>query len=635
MPAINSSTRRSAWRCDVRSIIRKCRAGVLLSLAMLLVMPPLHAAEPYSPAVGKDYPTRVFWGDTHLHTRNSADAYSLGNMNLTPADAYRFAQGQEVLAHNGMKVKLRRPLDFLVVSDHAEYLGGYYRFNVGDPHVVDTAAGKQWQGYLEEGDPAKLISAFAASMADPKNNYPFPEATRRAIWQDVAQTADDYNRPGQFTAFTGYEWTSMIRGNNLHRVVIYKDGADKVAQLPPFSGQDSLDPRELWKALARYEEQTGGEVLAIAHNGNLSNGMMFPDNSVDGKPINKAYARLRARWEPVYEVSQVKGDGESHPTLSPDDEFADFENWDWDNIGRSEAKTDAMLPHEYARSALKLGLRHERKLGVNPFKFGMIASTDGHNTVSTTEEDNFFGKFPESEPTPERMTNAMAADRLWQNWRIVASGYAAVWARENTREALFAALKRREVYATTGSRIQVRFFGGWNYAADDVQKPNYLDLGYAGGVPMGGDLSEAPKDQAPAFMLVASKDPRGANLDRIQVIKGWLDRDGSLQEKVYDVAWSGDRTADPQTGKVGPVGSTVDVATATWRNTIGATDLATVWRDPDFDPRERAFYYARVLEIPRPRWTTYDAVFFDVELPDDAPRTVQDRAYTSPIWYTP
>ena len=635
MPAVISSTRRSATRCCFCATVRSCRAGVLVSLAMLLVTPPLQAAEPYSPAVGKDYPTRVFWGDTHLHTRNSADAYSLGNMNLTPADAYRFAQGQEVLAHNGMKVKLRRPLDFLVVSDHAEYLGGYYRFNVGDPHVVDTAAGKQWQGYLEEGDPAKLIGAFTASMADPENNYPFPEATRRAIWQDVAQTADDYNRPGQFTAFTGYEWTSMIRGNNLHRVVIYKDGADKVAQLPPFSGQDSLDPRELWKALARYEEQTGGEVLAIAHNGNLSNGMMFPDNSVDGKPINKAYARLRARWEPVYEVSQVKGDGESHPTLSPDDEFADFENWDWDNIGRNEPKTDAMLPHEYARSALKLGLRHERKLGVNPFKFGMIASTDGHNTVSTTEEDNFFGKFPESEPTPERMTNAMAADRLWQNWRIVASGYAAVWARENTREALFAALKRREVYATTGSRIQVRFFGGWNYAADDVQKPNYLDLGYAGGVPMGGDLSEAPKDQAPAFMLVASKDPRGANLDRIQVIKGWLDRDGSLQEKVYDVAWSGDRTADPQTGKVGPVGSTVDVATATWRNTIGATDLATVWRDPDFDPRERAFYYARVLEIPRPRWTTYDAVFFDVELPDDAPRTVQDRAYTSPIWYTP
>lgn len=592
-------------------------------------------ADNYSPAVGNDYPQEVFWGDTHLHTRNSADAYSLGNMNLTPADAYRFARGQEVVAHNGMTVKLRRPLDFLVVSDHAEYLGGYYRFNVGDPSVKGTDAGKQWQGYLDEGDPGKLIGAFTASMSDPENNPAFPEKTRKLIWQDVAQTADDYNDPGLFTAFTGYEWTSMIEGNNLHRVVVYRDGADKVAKLPPFSGQDSLDPRELWKALARYEEATGGEVLAIAHNGNLSNGMMFPDRSVDGRPIDRAYAELRARWEPIYEVSQVKGDGESHPTLSPADEFADFENWDWDNIGRTAEKTDDMLPHEYARSALKLGLAYDRKLGVNPFKFGMIASTDGHNTISTTEEDNFFGKFPESEPTPERMTNAMAGDILWQNWRIVASGYAAVWAKENTREALFDAMKRREVYATTGSRIRVRFFGGWEYEADDVQSPSYLDTAYGSGVPMGGDLTRGPKNEAPSFMVVASKDPDGANLDRIQIVKGWLERDGSLEEKVYDVVWSGDREIDAGTGKLPAVGSTVDVETATYTNAIGSADLATVWQDPDFDPKQRAFYYARVLEIPRPRWTTIDAAYFDVELPDEVPRAIQDRAYTSPIWYTP
>ncbi len=593
------------------------------------------AEPPYSAPVDADYPKNVYWGDTHLHTRNSADAYSLGNMNLTPADAFRFAQGQELIAHNGMRVQLRRPLDFLVVSDHAEYLGGYYRFNVGDSLVNETSAGRQWQGYLEEGDPVKLIRAFTASMADPKNNYPFPEKVRRLIWKDVAMTADEYNKPGQFTAFTGYEWTSMIEGNNLHRVVVYKDGADKTAQLPPFSGQDSLDPRELWKALALYEETTGGEVMAIAHNGNISNGMMFPSVSVDGKKIDRAYAELRARWEPIYEVSQVKGDGEAHPTLSPDDEFADFETWDADNIGRTAVKEDWMLKHEYARSALKLGLEYEESLGVNPFKIGLIASTDGHNSITTTEEDNFFGKFPESEPGPKRMVNAMAGDQLWKNWRIVSSGYAAVWAKENTREAIFDAMKRREVYATTGSRIEVRFFGGWAFEENDIFSPNYLDRGYSAGVPMGGDLTEAPKNTAPSFMIAAVKDPNGANLDRLQIVKGWLDNKGQLREHVYDVAWSGERELDAESGKLPAVGNTVDVDSATYANTIGAASLATVWHDPQFDRKERAFYYVRVLEIPVPRWTTYDAAYFDIDVPDGAPDSIQDRAYTSPIWYTP
>ena len=608
---------------------------VLLLLAGLLPGAGLAAAGEYSAPVGQDYPKNLYWGDTHLHTRNSADAYSLGNMNLTPADAYRFAQGQPVTAHNGMRVQLRRPLDFLVVSDHSEYLGGYYRFNVGDPIVTDTAAGQQWKGYLEEGDPDKLIGAFVNSMMDPENHYAFPESVRRLIWRDVAQTADDHNKPGRFTALIGYEWTVAVEGNNLHRVVIYKDGADKVGQLPPFSGQDSLDPRDLWRALARYEAQTGGEVIAVPHNGNLSNGWMFPAATLDGEPIDADYARLRARWEPIYEVTQVKGDSESHPTLSPDDEFADFENWDWDNIGRNAPKEDWMLAREYARGALKLGLRYEAELGVNPFKIGLIGSTDGHNSISTPEEDNFFGKFPESEPGEERTRNAMANDRLWQNWNIVASGYAAVWAHRNTRADLFDAMKRREVYATTGSRIRVRFFGGWSYPASLLDQPAYLDVAYGEGVPMGGDLTQAPKGAAPSFIAVAAKDPDGANLDRLQIIKGWLDKDGALQEKVYDVAWSGDRTPDPETGKVGPVGSTVDLAAAAYDNSIGAAELAVVWRDADFDPDERAFYYARVIEIPRPRWTAYDAAYFNLELPEEIPLVVQDRAYTSPIWYTP
>jgi len=590
---------------------------------------------PYSGSVGQNYPKEVFFGDTHLHTRNSADAWSMGNLNLTPGDAYRFAQGSPVLAHNGMQVQLRRPLDFLVVSDHAEYLGAFYRFNVNDSLITKTDVGRQWQTYVEEGDLAKFFGAFVNSMRNPEEDPALPAAVRQTVWSGVAKTADRHNKPGVFTAFSGYEWTSMISGNNLHRVVVFKDDADKVSQMIPFSGQDSLDPRDLWQALANYETATGGEVLSIAHNGNLSNGMMFPDETVGGSPIDEAYASLRARFETVYEVTQVKGDGEAHPVLSPDDEFADFENWDWDNIGRTQKKEDWMLPQEYARGALKRGLRFEDELGVNPFKIGLIGSTDGHNSISTPEEDNFFGKFPESEPGPARLENAMALDRLWQNSLLVASGYAAVWAKENTRAAIFDAIKRREVYATTGSRIKVRFFSGWEFDETDIHRPAMLDIAYGTGVPMGGDLTKAKRGQVPKFLVIAAMDADGARLDRIQIIKGWMDKAGKLQEKVYDVAWSDNRKLDKRTGKLPAVGNTVDVENATYLNTIGAPQLSTYWEDPDFDRAERAFYYARVLEIPTPRWTTYDSAYFNVELKDEVPSSIQDRAYTSPIWYTP
>jgi hypothetical protein len=556
-------------------------------------------------------------------------------MNLTQADAYLFAQGQAMTAHNGMRVQLRRPLDFLVVSDHAEYLGGFYRYNVNDPAVINTDAANTWKEALKAGNPNALIAAFSASMQDPENNPAFPESVRREIWQEVAETADQYNKPGQFTALIGYEWTVAVRGNNLHRVVVYRDGADKVAQLPPFSGQDSLDPRDLWGALDRYEKKTGGEVMAIGHNGNISNGMMFPNETIDGKPLTRKYAETRSRWEPIYEVTQVKGDGEAHPKLSPTDEFSDFENWDKDNISQTAKKEDWMLQHEYARSALKLGLGFEASLGVNPFKIGLIGSTDGHNSLSTPEEDNFFGKFPASEPHPNRMKNRMANDVMWQNTLIVASGYAAVWAKENTRASLFDAMKRKEVYATTGSRITVRFFGGWNFEEDLDDAPNYLDVAYKQGVPMGGDLVAGPKDRSPRFLVVAAKDPDGANLDRIQIVKGWRDEEGLVHERVYDVVWSGDREIQRETGKLPAVGNTVDVQTASYTNSIGAIQLSSTWTDPDFSAKERAFYYVRVLEIPIPRWTTYDAAFFDLPRPENVPETIQDRAYTSPIWYTP
>ena len=594
------------------------------------------ADAPYSAPVDRNYPLNLYWGDTHVHTRNSSDAYTLGTRNFSPADAYRFARGEELTAHNGMRVRLRRPLDFLVVADHGEYLGGFYRYNAGDPLVVNTeVARKRWSQIALGIDFDATAVAILGTRTEPENYPPFPVGTRKLIWQDVAQTADDYNDPGRFTTLIGYEWTSMIDGNNLHRVVVYRDGADRVGRLPPFSAQDSLDPRDLWRALARYEAETGGEVIAIPHNPNLSNGMMFPARSVDGRPIDEAYAELRARWEPVVEVTQVKGDSEAHPLLSPLDEFADFETWDRYNIGRSATKEEWMLPHEYARSALKRGLEHEAQLGVNPFKFGMIGSTDSHTSLATAAEDNFFGKYAESEPGPERLQTAIAGGRMWENWKLSASGYAAVWARENTRAELFAAMKRREVYATSGPRIAVRFFGGWDYEPADIHRPTWLDIAYGKGVPMGGDLTAAPEGRAPVFIVHAARDPDGANLDRIQIVKGWLDGNGILHEQVYDAALSGGRGVDPQTGKAPPVGSTVNVAEASYDNSIGDPILAAVWTDPDFDPGDRAFYYLRVIQIPTPRWPAYDASYFKTVLPEDIPSTVQDRAYTSPIWYTP
>ena len=375
-------------------------------------------------------------------------------------------------------------------------------------------------------------------------------------------------------------------------------------------------------------------MIAIPHNANLSNGIQFPDVTPDGNPLDIEYASLSSRWEPIYEVTQVKGDSESHPTLSPDDEFADFENCDQGNIGMSVEKEDWMLAHEYARGVLKLGLGFDSTLGVNPYKFGLIGSTDGHNTFTTTEEDNFWGKFADSEPHPDRMTTRVA-QQLWYNWRLVASGYAAVWAKENTREEIFGALKRREVYATTGSRIMLRMFAGWRFADDLHQRPDAVQAAYAAGVPMGGDLTSAPQGAAARILVLAAKDPVGANLDRMQIVKGWQRPDGSLAEKVYDVVWSGDRDRDPNTGKLAPVGSSVDVETASYSNSIGAAALSTVWSDPDFDAGQRAFYYARAIEIPRPRWSTYDAVHFGTTVPEGVPLTIQDRAYSSPIWYTP
>ena len=488
-----------------------------------------------------------------------------------------------------------------------------------------------------------LITTFSQGLVDPELFALYSPGSKpfKNLWEEVIDEAEAFNDPGHFTAFIGFEWTSLIKGNNMHRVVILRDNATRARQVVPFTmtaPQGSPDPRDLWKYLTNYEQRTGGEALAIPHNGNLSNGIMFPlKEQWNGSKLDEAYVTQRDKWEPLYEVTQIKGDGETHPFLSPDDEFADYETWDVGNLDASVAKTDEMLAGEYAREALKRGLAIEAKKGTNPYKFGLIGSTDSHTSLATAEEENFFGKHSGYEPNANRMNHPfMETDAgSIMGWQMVASGLGAVWATENTREAIFDAIQRKEVYGTTGPRIAVRLFGGWKYTDQDLTSRIPATIGYRKGVPMGGDLRVMPEGaKAPNFLVFAVRDPIGANLDRIQIVKGWLDAEGATQEKVYDVAWSGDRVAGAD-GKLPAVGNTVDVAKAFWTNTIGAPELGKHWTDPDFDPAQKAFYYARVLEIPTPRWTTYDAFRFGIDLPEGTPTSIQERAYTSAIWYNP
>ena len=595
----------------------------------------------YSPYAGRNFPTRVLWGDTHLHTAISLDARAFG-CTLGPEAAYRFARGEEVTTSTGQRAQLSRPLDFLVVSDHAEAFGSMVEIVRANPTLMANPAIKRWHDMINQGGDAAFKAAMEliAMLGDPsKMPAELKDAAFvRSVWDPYAKTAERFNEPGKFTAFIGYEWTSMPAGDNLHRVVIFRDGADKAVQTVPFSAIDSENVEDLWKVLAAYEEKTGGRVLAIPHNGNLSGGRMFVLVDFMGNPLTRKYAETRMRWEPLVEATQPKGDSESHSFLSPTDEFSGYEPWDQMNLGATKLHQDSWFQYEYVRAALKNGLKVEKDLGTNPFKFGMIGSTDSHVGVSAVEEDNFFGKAPPYEPSPHRAMHLSfkLGDKTILGWHLAASGYAAVWASENTREAIWDAMKRKEVYATTGSRLTVRFFAGWDFDAADAQTRNPAVVGYTKGVPMGGDLRDAAAGKVPTFLVAALKDPIGANLDRIQIVKGWLDGKDQVQEKVYDVAWGdADKRQPGADGKLPPVGSTVDVANALWTNTIGDTELIAVWKDPAFDAKQRAFYYARVIEIPTPRWTAYDAKRFGVKLPPEVPMTTQERAYTSPIWYTP
>jgi hypothetical protein len=592
----------------------------------------------FSPYVGREFPTRVFWGETHLHTAVSVDAGTM--CRVGQEDAYRFARGEEITTTHGLRAKLSRPLDWLVIADHSEMYGLMPQLLKGDPEILATEKGKRWYDMLKGGDRDQVFAAameIVASLQKPDPPIANDKSVRNA-WREYTALADRYNDPGRFTALIGWEWTAL-GGFNLHRNVIFRGDASVANQTVPYSQFDSQNPEDLWRFLAAFQADTGAEVLAIPHNGNLSNGRMFNVETFDGKPLTKEIAELRASIEPLVEVTQIKGDGEAHPFLSPDDEFADYETWDRANLDGTEVKTNDMLRWEYAREALKTGLMLDKQLGVNPYKFGMIGSTDAHTALAAVEEENFFGKHSGVEPEPHRWEHVVIESPMDPNltvygWQQAASGYTGVWAKENTREAIFDAMVRKEVYATTGSRILVRLFGGWDFEASDAQSRLPSGIGYTKGVPMGGDLRHGPAGESPNFLVAAMKDPLSGNLDRIQIIKGWMDKRGDLHEKVYDVAWSGDRQPGAN-GKVPTVGTTVDVENATWSNSIGSPELIAVWEDPDFDPAEAAFYYARVIEIPTPRWTAYEAKRFGIDMPDEVPMITQERAYTSPIWYTP
>lgn len=590
----------------------------------------------FSPYANRNYPSRVFWGDQHVHTGWSADAGAFG-ATLGPEEALRFARGEQVTSSLGEPVKLSRPLDWVAVTDHSDAAGVIFEVRDGNPNLMIDPLVKRWHDMMASGQGVQAASEMIAAQSN--NKVPSVMKDPRlamSIWEKNTSIMEKYNEPGRFTAFIGYEWTSNAGGgDNLHRNVIYRDGKDKADDMLPMTTFDSENPEDLWKWMSKWEERNGGSLLAIPHNGNLSNGKMFALNTFEGNPLTREWAETRARWEPMYEITQIKGDGETHPSLSPSDEFANFEKWDAANLA-GVPKQPGMIEREYARQALAEGLKLEASLGVNPFKFGFVSGTDTHTGLTTAEEDNFFGKHTGVEPSPNRWEHDVikTPQVTIKGWQMAAAGYTGVWATENTREAIWDALKRKEAYSTTGPRMLVRFFGGWDFVTADAQTRMPADAGYAKGVPMGGDLRTAPAGKSPSFLVAAMKDPLSGNLDRIQIIKAWVDPSGKLQEKVHDVVWSDERKPGAD-GKLPPVGNTVDVENATWTNTIGSPELISVWKDQEFDPKLRAVYYARVIEIPTPRWTAYDQKRFGIKMADNVPMTVQERAYTSPIWYTP
>ncbi|MBW2667706.1 MAG: DUF3604 domain-containing protein [Deltaproteobacteria bacterium] len=591
---------------------------------------------------------QLLWGDTHVHTSNSFDAYLNLNMTADPDTAYRFAKGLPVVhPGNRARVQLETPLDFLVVADHAEYLGvvryirerGIPRDELGILESLGAWAGEWWLDRVIDNDEGR--AAFSSLL--PKTNdvsteaaepirvpVPAAEAMTRTIWEEMIETADIHNEPGRFTTLIGWEWSSIPAGANLHRVVFTSADAGVAGKFLPYASTISKYPEDLWKWLDETAAETGADFTSIPHNSNISKGYMFPSNDrLRGTPIDEAWVKQRAKWETVAEVTQYKGDSETHPSVSPDDPFADFETYP--HYIQQHAPEYDPRPGDFIRSALLMGLAIEERIGFNPYRFGLIGSTDSHTGLATAEEPNFWGKFAR-DSTPEKKTGDRSRAKGPNGWSMSASGLAAVWAEENTRDAILRAFKRREVYATTGPRIAVRLFGGPGIKPGDEAARDVAGVGRAGGVPMGGELSSLTSP--PGFLIHVAKDPEGANLDRVQMVKGWIEA-GVTHETVHDVAWSGVRTMDSQ-GRPASIPDTVDPATATYSNEYGAATFATVWTDPDFDPQIRCFYYLRVLEIPTPRHSLRDAIALGIDPKETGhPVSIQERAYTSPIQYRP
>lgn len=574
----------------------------------------------------------AYFGDVHVHTGWSFDAFTNGSR-ATPTDAYAWAQGQEI-TNSGMggKIQIQTPLDFYMVAEHAEFMGVFNQMSNPDSPLSKTELAKG----VNSPDPVVRMQTFAGVLRDMSagkvDSMLTDPALASSVWAEIVKAADAAYRPGHFTTFAGFEWTANPQKRNLHRVVVFRD----TAKLPDMvlSALESEDPETLWKWMDELRAK-GSTLLAIPHNGNASDGRMFETVRFDGKqPIDAAYNAMRARNEPLYEITQIKGTSETHPDLSPNDEFAGFEQWDYTLSADYERPKHRR--GSFARQALLEGLSQEATGNGNPFKYGFIGDTDTHNAAGSNEEFNYTGKFAFENDASHRLKGmeGQPAGQVRQVQEFSSGGLAGVWAEANTRESIFDAMQRRETFGTSGTMIKVRFFGGWDFTDADLKGAGAVRAGYARGVPMGSDL-KAPTGEAPSFVVMASKDPKSGNLDRVQIVKGWLDGSGRQHETVYDVAWSGDRKPDPKTGKLPPVGDTVDAATAQYTNTIGAAELATVWTDPDFDPAERAFYYVRVLEIPTPRWSTIDAVRLGVPVPKGLPVSIQERAWTSPIWYTP
>ena len=584
------------------------------------------------------FPERAYFGDTHVHTGWSADA-GLDGAVTGPEDAFRLASGEQIKSNTGQDVRLKRPLDWMVITDHSDGMGTINEIGAGNPEMISDPFLKRMFEAMKGTDQAAR-SAATLELISLQGQGKLPKQVMDpkwmlSAWTKTADIADKYNQPGKFSALIGYEWTTNAGGgDNLHRNIVFRDGADKAKQVLPFTTFQSEDVEKLWAWMAAYEQKTGGKLLAIPHNGNMSNGRMFEETRFDGTPMTTAYAQGRQRWERLFELTQIKGQSESHPTLSPTDEFAKWDMWDTGNLD-GVGKKPGMIRTEYWREALKSGMRIEAVLGTNPFKYGAESGTDTHTGLPTAEEDNFWGKFKALEPHKGRWQPAfIGAGKPGEHrgWEQSAAGYTGVWATANTRVAIWDAMQRRETFSTTGPRMTVRLFAGWDFTDADAGV-GLVKAGYTRGVPMGGDLA-AKAGGSPSFLVAAMKDPEGANLDRVQVIKGWLAADGSTHEKVYDVKWAGDRKPGTD-GKLPAVGNTVNVATATYSNTIGASMFATRWQDPDFDPKAKAFYYVRVLEIPTPRWTAYDQVRFKEKMPAYVPMVHQERAFSSPIWYDP